>query len=144
MSSTTDERSFTWPIVTISQGVVAVVRDEARFTTATKTAVENGYFDDMWIVDNLGRGYRVRGCQVVNEPYWRRPKTAFGRGVRLRGFVVEGLGAHEFAEVRERVIKAVEADKSFWEAALDSSAFIERLRDAADVPTLMRTLAVKD
>jgi hypothetical protein len=119
---TIDLRELTFPILAFPQGGLWPVSSSEMLTIATKAAVRSGYFDDMWIVDSEARSFRVQGCTVVKEPFWSRPKTVFGRGVRIGALEMSYLGVVSVDEVRARaiaVVEAEEAESNLWSAGQD-------------------------
>jgi hypothetical protein len=131
---------LTFPVLTLSQGALLVIPDKDVFSVATKHAVKSGYFEDMWLVDARGESFRVTGCEVVSEPFWRRPKTPFGRGVRLAAFKMAPQGAQTIAAIRERAIAAIEADRSTWEARGDVDRVLAALRNSNTISDILSAL----
>jgi hypothetical protein len=93
-------------------------------------------------VDSTGQSYVVLGYEVVREPFWKRPRTPFGRGVRLTGFRLSHQGSWSLQETKARVIAAVEADAEHWDAGQDRQELVRMIGAAEDMRSLLRVLSV--
>jgi hypothetical protein len=125
-----------YPVLSVSQGVVLAHFETGTLAVATKHALQNGYFDEMWLVDSAGKAYDVRSYEAVDQPFWKRPKTPFGRGVLLRNFVLQEKPA-TFDEVRDRVTSCVEENPSLYEGMCDPSELVRSIRQASTISALL-------
>jgi hypothetical protein len=123
-----------FPVLTVSQGLVLVVPKAEFLTVATARAIDSGYFSDMWLVDSDGRTFQIIGCEVLKEPFWRRPKTPFGRGVRIAKFHSKSLGEAPMEEIRARVKSAMMSNPEIHGADIGDIAYmIDRSTTMSDV-----------
>jgi hypothetical protein len=136
-----DLQQLSFPILSFSKGHLATASDPARFCVATQTAIDRGYFDQLLIVDSTAQTYVVLGYEVVREPFWKRPRTPFGRGVRVTGLRLSHKGSWSFDETKARVIAAVEADADHWDAQ-DWQELVRVIGAAEDLRSLFRALSV--
>lgn len=104
-----------FPLIGIEGGWVIVEHSAHRVITRD-VARRQGLLG-LRRVDANGVAYRIASYALVKESFWRRPKTPFGRGVRVRDIVWERLGAQDFASFRAEVCAAIEADEHPWSAA---------------------------
>lgn len=136
---TFEELSF--PVLSFSKGHLATASAPSRFSVATQTAIDRGYFDQLLIVDSTGNAYVLLSYEVVREPFWRRPRMPFGRGRRLTGFHLSHEGSWSLAETKARVIAAIEADAEHWDAGQDSDQLVRVIRAAEDMAGIFVALS---
>lgn len=131
-----------FPVLTVSQGVVIAHPEPATFSVATKRAVKNRYFDEMWLVDSTGQAFEVRSYESVSAPFWKRPKTPFGPGVLLQNFVLEEVAVPTFDEIRERVILCIEQSPELYDGAGDVGELVRSIRGTTALPELFSVFNV--
>ena len=129
---------LTLPVVCFHAEWAALYHNWNDLTTTTKTGIRKGEFNDLLIVDRLGRALRVRGLE---RSHWTgrlflKPPLTFSRKIRveprfegepfqlgleeLRRRVLESFqqwhgwtSASDFAERQERVVKAKSIEEIF-------------------------------
>jgi hypothetical protein len=124
-----------FPVLALSQGSVIAHAAPETFSVATRRAVKNGYFDEMWLVDSDEKAYKVRGYELVSAPFWKRPKTPFGRGVLLHNFVLEEV-PFAFDELRERIISCIGLHPELYDGAGDVLELVRTLRQSSTLSEL--------
>ncbi len=95
----------------------------------------------MWAVDSTGSAFRVTGVDIVREPFWRRPRTVFGRGVRLTNWQLVAEGRPPIEEIRERVEALIKADVVTHEATGSRAETLEAVRRSTSVTEIIHALS---
>lgn len=88
-----------------------------------------------------GRTFRIERFEVAKEWFWNRPKTPFGRGVRLINLAYGHQGATSLAELKTMIRESVEANHDLWEARADAATLLRELDAATDIPGVARLLS---
>ena len=55
-----------FPVLRFSQNLVGVERTEDDLTTCTKVALKKGFFDEMLVVEESGKSYKVKGAKKLH------------------------------------------------------------------------------
>jgi len=126
-----------FPALVFSQEQLVVAPSADFLTVATGKAVRDGWYDNMLIADSAGVFYRVDGVEVKKESYFKRPKTPFGRGVRLVNFRIAAIERPSLDEVVRMTAQAIGRDETLWSAGHDVDALLRSLRACHSVEEIV-------
>lgn len=109
--------------------------DEEKLTTATRTGLRNGWFDNLYLVDAEARGFQVERIEERGKsgPFWDRK-------IKL-DLVLSPPQRLALEEVQKRVHAALESDREFWEAGNDLDELKGQVRNARSVEEIARWLS---
>jgi len=129
-----------FPALALGDSVV-VYKHESELGPATKYALKSRCLERLEFINADGTVFRISGFEQVRESFWKRPKTPFGRGVRIRKVTFEETGKANLEIVKERIKRDVSANEGLWEASTDVAAFLLQVDAAADFPELIEAVS---
>lgn len=133
-------RPLTFPVLTIKGRVISLIRDEQRLGLATKYAFKTGWFEGLQIIDRSGCDYRVRSAAFVEKTHLKSHPGWFApRLIRVSLELSDGQQL-TVDEMRRSALKAVNADRDFWDAGGELLTLLDTLRAAASIDDMWRAL----
>jgi hypothetical protein len=66
MNSVHNELSLSYPVVQFSRGLVFPARDALEFTTCSKSALRNGFYSNLSVIDSSGRAWRCKSASKLH------------------------------------------------------------------------------
>lgn len=119
--------SIRFPILLLRGGHLHGSKNLEACTVGTSASVENGYFENLLLIDAEGQAFLTQSASVVKEPYFQRPKTPFGRGVRVELSSLLLLGVIELESLKALVLERLQSDE-YWAAREDLERISTRVR----------------
>ena|SRR5688500_11339524 len=133
-----DPKTVAFPVLCFAQEILQVHDDAAGLTTCTKTALSNGYFDDLRVVDANGIAHHVRRAEKIGGIGLMRGFNVFlNQRIRVRLFEEPTVEQWSVDEVRARLLQSF-GSWSGWSATGD---FDERRQALSRTTTLAALVA---
>ena len=131
-----------FPVLRFSQNLVGVQRAEDDLTTCTKVALKKGFFNEMLVLEESGKAYKVKGAKKLHGvgPFW-------GYNIFLNQMIkVELLfEGNPFQitvdEVKKRVLLSFKR-RHGWSTRGDFEELRERVKNAKSILEIIRLLSV--
>lgn len=131
-----------FPVLRFSQNLVGVQRAEDELTTCTKVALKKGFFNEMLVLEESGKAYKVKGAKKLHGvgPFW-------GYNIFLNQMIkVELLfEGNPFQitvdEVKKRVLLSFKR-RHGWSTRGDFEELRERVKNAKSILEIIRLLSV--
>jgi hypothetical protein len=125
----------TYPLIAIADRAIVVHPEEGALAVVSRRALDSGHVGSVKLIDMAGQTFRIESFDVAKEWYWNRPKTPFGRGVRLNNIGYAHLGHTSLVELKQVIRESVEADHDLWAARGDVPSLLRDIDAAADIPS---------
>jgi len=135
-------RELAFPVLMVSRPRIRVYADAEAATAAWKKAIDMGSFDDVLLVDSSGIARQAGKVRVLGSigPFFGFDRF-LARNMRIAFDFVEGPKPADITAIRRRAIRewrrwgGVNVDTDY------SSQYINRLRAAPDMRSLIAVLA---
>lgn len=135
---TVDAISF--PILCFSQGLTLVMDTLNELTTCNKTALNNGYFDSMSIVDSSSTEYKICGARKLRGV---GPFGGYNLFLNQRIEVALQFGEQSvqvsLEEIKQKVLRSFKQWHG-WSSRGDFSELTERVQNAGSYEELIQLL----
>jgi hypothetical protein len=129
--------ALAYPVICFSQGIMVVEQTSSDLVTCTKTALKNGYFSDLVVVDSEGRSHRIRKAEKIRGvgPFWGY-NVFLNQRIQVQLFEDEEIEQWSVDQTREKVLKSLRS----W-AGWDASGDLEELRSGISSARSYRDIA---
>jgi hypothetical protein len=131
-----------YPVLRLSKGMVFPARNAEELTQCTVTAMRNGFFNGLILIDSAGKKFRISGARKL-----RGVGPLFGFNVFLNRKIEVALTAAgpeesvDTEEVRRLVLGALRG-KQAWSSADDSDELLARVEQAQSVSKIADAVTV--
>ena len=133
---TTSDLRF--PVLCFSGKLMVAAHRESELSQGTTKAIQDGYFDEVMVVDSEGKRIRLRGAKAVGSlaplAVLRR---LIGLPVRLEFLAMETLPPISLSELRDLIVERLGKAPGFWSTGGPMSTIKRRVQEATDFEALI-------
>jgi hypothetical protein len=129
-----------FPIIEFSQGQVLGETSQEGLTTCSSRGLKSGWFKKLYLIDSACRGYPVEKVEKVGyaNPFFGL-SLMYGRRYRI-DLQLGPAEQHDLGEVKRRVVKAMERNRSFWESGYSLEELKQKVGAAESVADIVALL----
>lgn len=132
----------TFPVLCIAKnGFLTAAADRHALETCGRSALDNGYYEGLLLIDPTGRSWEVRSAEKVASVGamggWR---LFHSRRIRVRLQMREGR-RFDLPTLQDRVSEAIDRLPAQWEAVEDTAETKARVRHTATISDLIHLFA---
>lgn len=120
-----------YPIIAFSNGaVIYLARHEADLTICSKRGFDNGFYNDLKIIDSDGNSFDVHGANKVGYGgfLWGF-SLKYGQRVRIELILSDSYKDISIEDFKEKVLKQIKKDKHFWNAGGNFENLVLTIKD---------------
>ncbi len=129
-----------FPVLCFGGGILDVIADADRLTKCTPTALRNGFYRGLFLIDRNGRGVRVKGARKVGGAGWSFEHGIFPiRRIRVALETDGDARSVGLEDARARVLKALDG----WSSRLDFEEFKKSVAKAPSIAEIIERLAAE-
>jgi hypothetical protein len=132
-----------FPVLRFSQNLVGVKRTEDDLTTCTKVALKKGFFNEMLVVEESGKAYKVNGARKLHGvgPFWGY-NIFLNQMIRVELLFQGNPFQITVDEVKKKVLLSFKK-RHGWSTRGDFEELRESVENAKTILEIIQLLSVK-
>lgn len=132
--------SLRYPVLMFSRGTVSTSRTEDELTTCSKTALSNGFFSGLLLIDSDGLSVKVKSATKSHGVGFLWGYNIFlNQKIKVSLLLEDNAQCIDFGEVKAKVIKAIRTSHAWGGGSdvRDVALALERASNVSDIAIII-------